>query len=73
MITITDDGPGIGPEAGRRLFEPFFTTKPGGTGLGLCIAQEIVQQHGGDITWANRPEGGAEFTIRLPLEAHANV
>ena len=67
-ITVTDDGPGIGPEAAARLFEPFFTTKARGTGLGLSIVRQIVHEHGGDVTSRNRPGGGAEFTIRLPLE-----
>lgn len=67
VIVVTDSGPGISPEAAARLFEPFFTTKTGGTGLGLSIAREIARSHGGELVWRNRPGGGAEFTIRLPL------
>ena len=65
-IAVADTGPGIGPDVGDRLFEQFFTTKPQGTGLGLSISRQIVAEHGGELTWANRPGGGAVFTIRLP-------
>jgi signal transduction histidine kinase len=63
---VADTGPGITAEVGERLFEQFFTTKPQGTGLGLSISRQIIEEHGGDLAWANRPSGGAEFTIRLP-------
>jgi signal transduction histidine kinase len=65
-IVVADTGPGIPAEVGERLFEQFFTTKPQGTGLGLSISRQIIEEHGGDLTWANRPGGGAVFTIRLP-------
>lgn len=65
-VTITDTGPGIPPEVMSHLFEPFFTTKKSGTGLGLAISQGIIQQHGGVITAANAPQGGAVFTVTLP-------
>jgi signal transduction histidine kinase len=66
-VEIDDTGPGI-PDAYRtKLFEPFFTTKPAGqgTGLGLCVARQIIQLHGGTIELGNRPEGGARVTIVL--------
>lgn len=65
---IVDAGPGFDSGDLPRVFEPFFTRRSGGTGLGLSLAQRIVEQHAGTITAANRPEGGAIMTIRLPLE-----
>jgi signal transduction histidine kinase len=67
-VSVTDTGGGIPDEVARRLFEPFFTTKPQGTGLGLSIARQIIEEHGGEISWTNRPGAGARFTIRLPLK-----
>jgi signal transduction histidine kinase len=68
-ITIADTGPGIPPDVLRRVFDPFFTTKPvgEGTGLGLSISYEIVTKHGGEIRAESPPEGGAAFTLRLPV------
>jgi two-component system sensor histidine kinase PilS (NtrC family) len=67
-ISIQDEGPGIGEEAEKHLFEPFFTTKDGGTGLGLAIANKIIEAHNGRIAYRNRDEGGAEFSVVLPLK-----
>jgi signal transduction histidine kinase len=67
VIDVTDNGPGIQPEVGRRLFEQFFTTKPQGTGLGLYISRQIVEEHGGEIRWTSEPGSGATFTIHLPI------
>lgn len=68
-IRISDTGPGIPDLVLPHIFEPFYTTKAEtqGTGLGLAVARSIVEQHGGSLTAANRPEGGAEFLIRLPV------
>lgn len=68
-VTVADNGAGLSPEVQQRLFEPFFTTKPvgEGTGLGLSISFGIVEQHGGQLRADNAPEGGARFTLRLPL------
>lgn len=69
-IAFLDTGPGVEEEALPRVFDPFFTTKPPGqgTGLGLAIARGIVKMHHGDIRLENRPEGGAQATIVLPLQ-----
>lgn len=66
-VSFCDEGPGVDEEHIGRLFEPFFTTKDGGTGLGLAIANRIVMAHGGSIEFRNRPTGGAEFTVVLPV------
>ncbi len=66
MLTFTDSGPGIPSEVLEHLFEPFITTKKDGTGLGLAVSQSIIRRHGGTITAANAPQGGAVFTITLP-------
>jgi signal transduction histidine kinase len=65
VIGVHDTGPGVSPDDARHLFKLFYSGKRGGTGLGLPIAQRIVESHGGQIGWKNAPEGGAEFTIRL--------
>lgn len=68
VVTVRDSGPGIAPEIRTAMFEPFFTTKTEGSGLGLWIVQQIARAHGGTIDGANAPEGGALFTLRLPLQ-----
>lgn len=72
-VRVGDRGPGL-PATGRgRLFEPFYTTKPvgAGTGLGLAVALGLVEQHGGRLTLADRPGGGAEARLELPLAPEA--
>jgi signal transduction histidine kinase len=66
IVTVADDGPGIPPE--RRLaLRPFFTTRPGGLGLGLPIAQKIVQLHEGRLELLDRQPHGLEVRLTLPL------
>ena len=67
MIRIEDDGPGVASEHLARIFEPFYSGKAKGTGLGLSIVRDIVAAHRGEVEAANRPGGGACFTILLPL------
>jgi two-component system sensor histidine kinase HupT/HoxJ len=68
IATVRDNGTGIAEDTLTRIFEPFYTTKEvgKGTGLGLAIAYGIVQEHGGQISAANHPDGGAVFTVELP-------
>ena len=66
-ITILDNGAGIEEAALGKLFRPFYTTKADGTGLGLAVVQKIIVHHGGRVEVRNRPEGGAAFTVTLPL------
>jgi len=67
-IDVCDDGHGIPPEILESVFDPFFTTKPvgEGTGLGLGIAYQIVDRHGGEITVHSEPGCGTQFCVRLP-------
>jgi signal transduction histidine kinase len=69
-IEVSDNGPGIPSEILERVFDPFFTTKGvgHGSGLGLFIAYEIIEKHGGCMVADNRPGGGARFRIRLPVD-----
>lgn len=66
-IRVQDTGAGIPPEQLDRIFEPYFTTKEGGTGLGLPLAQRIVEAHGGRIHVESEPGKGTTVEIRLPL------
>lgn len=68
QIEITDTGEGIEPKHAANIFQPFFTTKPKGTGLGLPICRQLVEQHGGTIVATENPGGGTCFRIRLPLQ-----
>ena len=66
-IVVLDSGPGIDPSLLQRIFDPYFSTYDTGTGLGLPIARRIAEEHGGSIGASNRPGGGLEVFITLPL------
>ena len=69
IIQFSDTGPGLRDP--QRVFDPFYTTKPvgKGTGLGLSVVYGVIQDHGGQITCRNKPEGGALFVLTLPVAA----
>lgn len=68
VVELKDSGPGIPDADLNRIFDPFFTRKkPMGMGVGLAICHGVIEDHQGRITAANAPEGGAVFTITLPL------
>jgi two-component system phosphate regulon sensor histidine kinase PhoR len=72
ILRVLDGGPGIPPADLARVFERFYRVdksrarEPGGTGIGLAIVRHLVELLGGEVTAANKPEGGAAFTVRLP-------
>jgi signal transduction histidine kinase len=65
-IRVKDQGPGIPSGDLDSIYDPFFTTKDTGTGLGLPVAYQIVQQHGGELMLEENGPGGACFAIKLP-------
>jgi two-component system sensor histidine kinase FlrB len=69
QLRVYDTGPGIPETHLDKVFDPFFTTRAQGTGLGLAVVARTVADHGGSVVAANRPGGGAEFTLELPLRA----
>lgn len=73
FIRVEDNGPGVAPEVAEKIFQPFFTTKETGrgTGLGLSICRQIAREHGGDISFENRPGQGCTFALDLPLGSAA--
>lgn len=78
-IVVLDKGPGVPPDALERVFEPFYRVddsrgrEPGGTGLGLAIVARVMRLHRGTVTAANRPGGGLEVTLSLPVVAAGSV
>jgi signal transduction histidine kinase len=74
IVYVDDNGPGIAEDALDQVFEPFYRVEPsrnldsGGKGLGLAIARDIARAHGGDVSLANRIEGGLRATLTLPLQ-----
>jgi len=75
-VSVADNGPGLLPGTEDRIFEKFYRASPvadsgRGSGLGLAICRAVAHAHGGKITASNRPGGGAEFVLRLPLPENA--
>ena len=68
QVEIRDTGIGIPEENLERIFDPFFTNKDGGSGLGLSISHQIIQEHGGRILVRSRIKEGTSFFVNLPLE-----
>jgi signal transduction histidine kinase len=70
LITVSDNGNGIPQKVVDKIFQPFFTTKPTGegTGLGLSLAYDIVNAHGGELKVETHEGQGTEFTIQLPIK-----
>jgi two-component system sensor histidine kinase HydH len=73
VIEVQDTGPGVPPDRQSAIFEPFFTTKTEGSGLGLWIVQQIITAHGGVVSVANVPGGGAVFAVQLPIRKNENT
>jgi two-component system, OmpR family, sensor histidine kinase KdpD len=74
ILSVADNGPGIAPECIARIFDKFYrapTAAAGGIGLGLAVTNGLMLAQGGQIQVENRSEGGAQFTIRLPLFRHS--
>lgn len=72
QISVRDLGAGLPKDIpARRLFDQFFSTKPDGMGMGLAIARSIVEGHGGKLEAADHPDGGAKFTLTIPIRKHA--
>jgi len=65
-VAVRDNGPGLSAEQRERIFEPFYTTRDVGDGVGVGLAYGVVREHGGRISAANHPDGGAIFTVELP-------
>ncbi|MFL5505681.1 MAG: sensor histidine kinase, partial [Gemmatimonadales bacterium] len=74
-LSVTDQGPGVPPDARARIFDPFFSTKnrlsTGGMGLGLALVHRSVTGMGGSVEVEDAPAGGARFVVRLPVGAKA--
>jgi two-component system, NtrC family, sensor histidine kinase HydH len=66
VYTVRDFGPGLPDRDRERIFEPFYTTRTNGTGLGLAVARRATELHGGSISAANHPDGGAVFRLMIP-------
>jgi len=67
-LSVADNGPGLPADFGERWFEPYTSSKARGTGIGLAVVKKIAEEHGGSVRAENRAQGGALFTLRLPLD-----
>ncbi len=67
-LSVIDNGPGVSPEAMKRIFDPFFSTKENGTGLGLAITHTIARSHGGSVGYQPNVPSGACFYMLLPTQ-----
>ncbi|GHD12866.1 sensor histidine kinase [Zhihengliuella salsuginis] len=78
-VSVTDQGPGIGPDDQERVFERFYrvdaarSRQTGGTGLGLSIVKHVMSNHGGEVTVWSQPGQGSTFTVRLPIYEEGTV
>jgi len=70
QLMVCDNGPGLAPDAVKRVFDPFFSTKENGTGLGLAISSTIARAHGGTVGYRPNTPSGACFYIVLPAQSH---
>jgi signal transduction histidine kinase len=73
QLVIEDDGPGIPEDRLGRIFQVFYSSKPGGTGLGLPIAQRVMEGHGGKIQVESVPGAGTRFTLSFPTGAPSSM
>ena len=72
VLEVLDSGPGPPADIADRLFEPFITGKPEGVGLGLAVASQVADAHGGTITWS-RAAGHTGFRVALPSRPPADA
>ena len=72
-IIVSDNGPGISEKDREKVFTPFYSNRDEGTGLGLAISSRIVESYGGHIVLDSSPEGGAEFTVLLPMNRETDA
>jgi signal transduction histidine kinase len=72
-VLFVDDGPGVPADVAQKIFDPFFSTRDeGGTGLGLNLSRQAVEEAGGRLMLVNPGEAGAEFVVELPNRASAH-
>ncbi len=67
IASVRDDGAGIPPGQMSKLFQPYFTTKSHGTGLGLFVSRQLVEENGGEVSFTSTVGLGTEFRVKLPI------